>query len=271
MTSHTCWASLRAPPSLAMSRGHGYRSWRLRLPTKSFSVSSRAISMRASYEGSRKESACGRAAYVSSWSGIRSAPISIAESPTSDALKRPVRSVLNHFTDMMHERSRRYRRLLSIDPSVAGFGFAVIEGGNRLVDWGVARIWSRNDQEFLARIESMIDRYRPALVVLEDRSGSRRRSRSLRRLRLVASYCVARPLPIAFVTRRSVRQAFGESGRTKHDIATAIVMEFRELESRLPKPRKAWMPEDEQMNIFDAISFVVALRGADLSSAIAAP
>lgn len=159
----------------------------------------------------------------------------------------------------MPSHDRRYRRVLSLDPSAAGFGFAVVEGGHRLIDWGVARIWSRNDQEFLARVEAMIDRYRPALVVLEDRSASRRRSRTLRRLRLVASHCQTRELPVAFVTRRAVQETFAESGRTKHDIAKAIADEYPELAGRLPAERKLWSPEDQQMNIFDAISFVAAL------------
>lgn len=175
-----------------------------------------------------------------------------------------MRVVKKRSTHVMNKGPRRYRRLLSIDPSVAGFGFVVIEGGDRLVDWGVARIWSRNDQEFLARIEAMIDRYRPALVVLEDRTESKRRSRTLQRLRLAAAYCATRRIPVGFVSRRSVRQAFGESGRTKHEIATAIVMEFPELGTRLPIVRKPWMPEDEQMNIFDALSFVVALHRVKL-------
>lgn len=160
----------------------------------------------------------------------------------------------------MHERSRRYRRLLSIDPSGAGFGFVVVEGGDRLVDWGVARVWSRKDQEFLARVESMIDRYRPALVVVEDRAASRRQSRTLRRLKLVLSYCANRTLPVASVSRGSVLQAFAEAGRTKRDIALALAAEFPELKSRLPDERKPWLPEDEQMNVFDALSFVVALQ-----------
>lgn len=28
-------------------------------------------------------------------------------------------------------------RVLAIDPSTRGFGFAVLEGPNRLIDWGV--------------------------------------------------------------------------------------------------------------------------------------
>jgi hypothetical protein len=106
----------------------------------------------------------------------------------------------------------------------------------------------------------MIDRYRPALVVLEDRSASRRRSRTLRRVRLVASYCQTRELTAAFVTRRDVQEAFADSGRTKHSIAMAIAEEFPELAARVPLERKLWSPEDQQMNIFDAISFIAALR-----------
>lgn len=76
----------------------------------------------------------------------------------------------------------------------------------------------------------------------------------------MASYCRTRELPVALVTRRAVQDAFAESGRTKHDIAKAIADEYPELAARLPAERKLWLPEDQQMNIFDAISFVAALR-----------
>jgi len=64
---------------------------------------------------------------------------------------------------------------------------------------------------------------------------------------------------VAFVTRRAVQEAFAESGRTKYDIAKAIADEYPELAGRLPAKRKLWSPEDQQMNIFDAISFVAAI------------
>lgn len=160
----------------------------------------------------------------------------------------------------MRKPSPNHYRLLSIDPSPAGFGFAIIEGGYRLVEWGVARVWSTNDQEFLARVESRIDRFRPSAVVLLDRSADRRESGVLNRWRLLQPYCTSRYLPVFLVSGSLIKEVFRSTGSTKSQIASAIAEEFPELEGRLPATRKAWMSEGEQMNVFDAVSFIVALR-----------
>lgn len=51
-----------------------------------------------------------------------------------------------------------------------------------------------------------------------------------------------------------MQEAFAGSGRTKYDIVRAIAEEFPELALRLPERRNLWSPEDQQMNIFDAMS-----------------
>ena len=155
----------------------------------------------------------------------------------------------------------QYRRMLAITPSKRGFGFVVLEGQTRLVDWGVAQVWSRRDREFLTRIEDIVDRFRPSILVVEDGAGSRRGLRATRRIDLAATYAIGRGIDARRVTRRAVREAFAASGTTKQAIAVAISRLFPELEARLPRPRKPWLPEDERMNIFDALALaLVALH-----------
>jgi len=155
----------------------------------------------------------------------------------------------------MSDKPPHYQRILSIDPSRTGFGFVVLEDGWRLVDWGVARLWSPSDEEFLARLEAMIVRYEPVLLVVEDLADSRRRGRAARRIELAEAYAASHRIRIVAVTRRAVRATF-EVGITKHEIAIALAVEFPELASRVPPPRKPWMSEDERMSLFDALSFV---------------
>lgn len=37
-------------------------------------------------------------------------------------------------------RPRTLKRVLAIDPNSRGFGFAVLEGPDRLIDWGVVHV-----------------------------------------------------------------------------------------------------------------------------------
>lgn len=161
----------------------------------------------------------------------------------------------------MIPRARPTIRVLAVDPSSVGFGFAVLEEPTRLVDWGVAEVWSSTPRPFLARVEALIDRYRPTLIVLEDVGKSRKRKRTAVRIAALRRHATSRRIAVASVTRNHVRAAFGDRS-TMHDIAVAIAEVFPELAPRLPRKRKLWTSEDERMNIFDALSFALtALAG----------
>ena len=152
-------------------------------------------------------------------------------------------------------------RVLSVDPCPAGFGFAVLEDPTRLVDWGVAEVWSKSPRAFLARFEALVDRYAPSLIVLENIGNSARRKRAAQLTSMVVRYAASRHITVVRVQRDQVRKAFG-GNPTKHDVAVAIAAVFPELTSRLPSKRKLWESEKEQMNVFDALSFALTALAA---------
>ena len=75
-----------------------------------------------------------------------------------------------------------YTRVLSIYPCRRGFAFAVLEGRDRLVDWNVAQLGIDIDGEFVRRLQALIEKYRPRLVVFEDCSTGRRGEKTQRRI-----------------------------------------------------------------------------------------
>lgn len=155
-----------------------------------------------------------------------------------------------------------YARILAIDLCRTGFGFVVLEGNRRLLDWGVAKLSSGRKHEFLVRIDRLVARYTPSLVAAEEikPGGQRRRAHML--IACLQDYLRDERINFETVTRTDVRQSFEEVGRNKRDIAVALAGEFPELELRVAPPRKIWLPEEDQMNIFDALSFVYALPEA---------
>src|SRR5713226_5614006 len=70
-------------------------------------------------------------------------------------------------------------RVLAIDPSSRGLGFVVLEGPERLVDWGIKKIAEDKNAECLKIVSGLIDHYRPHVLAMEDHAGRgcRRRSR----------------------------------------------------------------------------------------------
>jgi len=151
-------------------------------------------------------------------------------------------------------------RVLAIDPSTRGFGFAVLEGPSRLIDWGAKETKNNKNAKSLKLIDDLIDRYEPNVIVVEDYEG--KGSRRCRRIQMLidgmSTLASKRTVRIRSFSRAKVKQAFFESGAVnKYEIATAIAGRFPELVPRLPRFRKPWMSEDYRMSIFDAVAFAV--------------
>ena len=155
----------------------------------------------------------------------------------------------------MSDPTNEQSRVLAIDPTSRGFGFVVFEGPQRLIDWGVAHVRSAKHTRSLERIEALLDRYTPAVVVVEDNSSeaSRRCARVRELLSGIIELASSKKVRCQRFSRRAVKGVFSECRAvTKDQIATVIAWRFPELAPRLPPARKPWMSEDERMSIFDA-------------------
>ena len=152
--------------------------------------------------------------------------------------------------------------ILSLDITPHGdVAFAVFEGPERLVDWGVAYIGEKSKHMLAERVESLFWRYIPDLIVLEapQGNGSRRGLRAKNFLHRIEVFARSKALPLRKVSRGDVNLAFRGTAKNKQQIAEAIARLFPELEEGLPDARKPWESETERMNIFDAISFALAV------------
>ena len=152
-------------------------------------------------------------------------------------------------------------RVLAIDPSTRGFGFAILEGPERLIDWAVKETKVNKNAKSLKLIDDLIDRYQPNVIVVEDYEGkgSRRCYRVGALINDISKLAAKRKIMVRSFSRAKVKQAFFESGAVnKHEIASAIAKGFPELAPRLPRVRKPWMSEDYRMSIFDAVALATA-------------
>lgn len=155
----------------------------------------------------------------------------------------------------------RHARIVAIDPTSRGFGFAVLEAPNRLVDWGL-RDERRGPRSVLAKVFDLVRRYDPDLLVVENcRSpGSLRRRAARTLIQEILSEAAKQALRTRGIDRTYLRRAFADNQArpiNKEGIAAAIASEFPELASTLPPQRKPWMSEDERMAIFDAVAMAV--------------
>jgi Holliday junction resolvasome RuvABC endonuclease subunit len=147
--------------------------------------------------------------------------------------------------------------VLAIDPASRGLGYAILEGPDRLIDWGVKRCTDNSPSRSLDILEALIARYRPDVLVVEDSCcpGSRRCPRVDEILRQILRLARAHKIRTRRYSRSKIRAALG--ARSKHQIAQSIVEHFPELQPRLPAQRKPWESEAYAMAIFDAVALAL--------------
>jgi hypothetical protein len=148
---------------------------------------------------------------------------------------------------------------VAIDPTSTGFAFVVLETPRHLVDRG-QRIAAPGSGELTRKVEALLSKHYPAVIVLEDIAahGALRRKRARREIRSLEHLALKRGVPVERISRLTVLDTFAP-GRGKYEVALRLAEIFPDLGGRLPRKRKIWMPEDPRINVFDALGLAAAL------------
>lgn len=162
-------------------------------------------------------------------------------------------------------------RVLAIDPYTRGIGFVVLEGKEKLVDWGLREARTEKHARCVRHAENLITMYQPELLVLEDiyHPTCRRCIRVQQLLRDISLLASGKGLRSKSVSRQRVLATFSSAKMfTKYELADSICSRFPELTPWRPTVRKAWLSEDPRQSIFDAavLALTVMCRVTDLSS-----
>ena len=155
----------------------------------------------------------------------------------------------------------RYNLVLAVYPSARGFAFVAFEGPFSPIDWSAREIRGRHkNQHCLISVSSLLERFRPDVLVLQDTSSTgTRRAHRLRELNTeIRDLAEERGIPVFAYTRAQVREAFAPFGlTTKHFIAETIAKHIPAFDRYVPPPRKPWMSEDPRMAVFDAVALAL--------------
>ena len=150
-------------------------------------------------------------------------------------------------------------RVLAIDPYSRGVGFAVLEGSEHLIDWGLKTTGRADNLKATRAIEALVARFQPDILAVEDSdaAGSRRGGRVQQLLDQIVAAKSPR-LPVRLVSLQQL-SAIGPlpQASTKYGRACLLAERFPELQPSLPRFRKSYMSEDDRMAIFDAVGFAV--------------
>ena len=160
----------------------------------------------------------------------------------------------------------KYPRILAIAPSTVGFGFAVLEGQDTLVNWGVKIVEGDKNSQCLARAKELITHYQPDLIVLEDASSKdSKRSPRIRALtKKIVALASSSKVKVTLFSQKQIRNTFFTDGKgTKHALAEIIAKRFPdELSHRLPPKRRDWDSEKPRMGIFDAVALALTFQAS---------
>jgi hypothetical protein len=155
--------------------------------------------------------------------------------------------------------------ILALCPTSRGFGFVVLEGRNRTIDWGAKDARGDKNRVVLAKARELMRWYRPHLLVLENTDAPHcRRTDRIRNLhRQLCELASEQNISISQFCRSEIRATFAHrKASTKFEIAHAISQELPDLEPWLPPPRKIWMSEDPRLSIFGAASLAITFYDA---------
>ncbi len=160
----------------------------------------------------------------------------------------------------MRNSSANSKRVLAIYPYNKGFGFAVVEGPEKLVDYAAKEVAGDRDRSCLKQIADLIIRYRPDVIAVENclTKDCRRLLRSRELIQNILVLAVERRIRSQTFSRAQVKAAFAKFGAfTKYEIALEVANRFPELAPRIPRRRKPWMSEDDRASIFNAVAFAL--------------
>lgn len=147
-------------------------------------------------------------------------------------------------------------RVCGVASTAKGFAYAVTEGPQRLVGWGLSRADSRRIPAELGRL---LRRMRPLFVSFDRRAAGMKRIRGRLFSVLLLRACGAEGIMILSC---EARHATSDGRRrvkvSKWQIASDLASRFREIAHKLPEKRLPWQAEDDRMGIFMALAASVA-------------
>jgi hypothetical protein len=151
------------------------------------------------------------------------------------------------------------KRVIAFDVRSRSFAFAIFEGPNELVDFGV-RSFRRGANAVQVppreKLAALFDEFNSMVAVRRD-SLPRESKWKLRIDDALLQESREHRIPIRYVTRRAVKKVFLGHNGNKHAIATALAQRFPAFAAKLPPKRKCWQSEDYRMSVFDAAALGV--------------
>ncbi len=155
-------------------------------------------------------------------------------------------------------------------PSSRGFGWVAFEAPFQPFDWGLREGGLDKNRYCLKRLEALLDRLKPDVLVMEAyESGVTRRSARIHRLcEAVRDAADGRGIEVMSYTRADIQRAFaGVKAHSRRDIAEAVAKHIDAFRHRLPRHRRRpWETEDSRSALFAAAAVALTYFSGGVGS-----
>lgn len=148
-------------------------------------------------------------------------------------------------------------KVLALDIHPLSFGYAMFEGPDELVDWGIKNFRHGVNAvkvPLKEKLALMLDQYGPDTVVIKESRTEARKTIA----RAISNLVQRRRIPVRRISGASVRRVFPEQNHNNYQIASVIAQRYPELSPRLGPRRKCWEAEKYSMSIFAAAAIGIA-------------
>ena len=148
-------------------------------------------------------------------------------------------------------------RVFVLDLHPLSFGYAMFEGPDELIDWGIKNFRHGVNAVKVPldeKLALLLDQLGPDVLVMKEP-----KSTALKKMaRVITALAESRGTPVRIVSRASVLGAFPDDSHNKYQVASVIASRYPELAPRLGPRRKVWQAEKYSMSIFDAAAIGIA-------------
>ena len=145
----------------------------------------------------------------------------------------------------------RVERVVAVELTRKGFAFGVLEGEERLIDWGT-RESGRDVARLLPALRSVTERYRPDRLVLEEPAGSPKKRGGRTLLAWIEQWACDSELPVVAIENEALHRYAGSDRR--YEVACRAARQFEVLQPYLPDKRRRWESERPMLGAFIAVA-----------------
>lgn len=141
----------------------------------------------------------------------------------------------------------------------SGFGWAVFDAPDTLVDWGIASAKQGRKRRLLHRFERLIKRHAPAVLVIEEVRADAECAQRIERLRRdFARGASGSGAATVEYDREAVHDTLGlAAGTSRYAVAVAVAERLDDLSHRMPRKSTAGRSPDARLSLFAAAALAL--------------